>query len=147
MVLEAIFGLGYWLPLGIVGIILAISLPSMFIAALKLRMRNLAPILDGNGWAVNSKSIVNMAFGRHLTHMARLPRGSKFCKIEKFPENKTLRNLIIFTIFAVAVIGSGLYCSGVFTKCDNKTSVQPAKVQVEKAPVQTQQPAKPTEQK
>ena len=147
MVLEAMFGLGYWLPLGIVGIILAISLPSMFIAAIKLRMRNLAPILDGNGWAVNSKSIVNMAFGRHLTHMARLPKGSKFCKVEKFPENKTLRNLIIFTIFAVAIIGSGLYCSGVFTKCDDKASPQkPTTVQVEKAPVQTPTTT-PTEQK
>ena len=140
MVLEAIFGLGYWLPLGIVGIILAISLPSMFIAALKLRMRNLAPILDGNGWAVNSKSIVNMAFGRHLTHMARLPKGSKFCKIEKFPENNTLRNLIIFTVFAALAIGGGLYFGGVFDKkCKNPTEQPQANVKVEQQKQSEQQ--------
>jgi hypothetical protein len=38
------------------GVILVISLPSVIIAALKLRKRNLGPILDGNGWAVNAKA-------------------------------------------------------------------------------------------
>jgi len=69
--IEAFLGLGYWLPLGIIGIILAISLPSMILAALKLRMRNLAPLLDANGWAVNNKAGVSIAFGTHLTQTAK----------------------------------------------------------------------------
>ncbi len=71
LVINAFLGLGYWLPLGIIGLLLAISLPSMIVAALKLRMRNIAPLLDANGWAINSKACVGMAFGSHLTQTAR----------------------------------------------------------------------------
>ena len=42
------------MPLGVVGLVLLISGPSMLIAFLKLRQRNLGPILDANGWAVNT---------------------------------------------------------------------------------------------
>ena len=76
MFLEFVFGLGIWLPLGVAGIILAISLPSVAIAAIKLRLRSLAPLLDANGWAVNGTARVGIAFGRGLTKLACLPRGS-----------------------------------------------------------------------
>src|SRR5262249_54282119 len=42
-------GLGVWMPLGIIAVLLLISGPSMLIAWLKLRQRNLGPILDANG--------------------------------------------------------------------------------------------------
>ena len=77
MFLEFVFGMGIWLPLGVVGIVLSISLPSVLIAAIKLRARNLAPILDANGLAFNGKAKVGIAFGHGLTKLARLPRGSK----------------------------------------------------------------------
>jgi hypothetical protein len=51
------------LPLIIVAIMLVISLPSMFIDALKLRQRTLGPILEGNGWAVNGGVKINIPFG------------------------------------------------------------------------------------
>ena len=70
LVIEAFLGMGHWLPLGILGIILAISLPSMLVAWLKLRLRNIAPLLDANGWAINNKACVNMTFGAHLTQTA-----------------------------------------------------------------------------
>jgi hypothetical protein len=63
-VLQAFFGLGIWMPLGVVAFILAISGPSMLIAWFKLRQRNLGPILDANGWAVNAKAKLNIPFGR-----------------------------------------------------------------------------------
>lgn len=56
-----------------VGIILVISGPSMFIAWLKLRRRNLAPILNANGWAINAEAIVNVPFGKTLTQEAQFP--------------------------------------------------------------------------
>ncbi|MGN0190251.1 MAG: hypothetical protein ACI39U_01215 [Candidatus Cryptobacteroides sp.] len=64
-----------WLQLlaTILGIILIISGPSMVMAWLKLRKRNLAPILNANGWAVNSSVIVNVRFGQKLTSVAKLP--------------------------------------------------------------------------
>lgn len=113
MVLDALFGLGYWLPLGLVGIVLAISLPSMFIAWFKLGMRNLAPILDGNGWAVNGKSVINISFGSHLTKVARLPRGSRV-RADIFRERHTFRNALLCVVAAACVAAGALYYFGYF---------------------------------
>ena len=118
MVLDAIFGLGLWLPLGVLGVVLAISLPSMCIAALKLRMRNLAPLLDGNGWAVNSKACINMTFGAHLTKMAYIPKGSKLCTVEEFPNKSIFLRVFVIALFATICIGGYLYYSGFFCKKD-----------------------------
>jgi hypothetical protein len=35
--------------------------------------RNLGPILDANGWAVNTRARINVPFGATLTSVARLP--------------------------------------------------------------------------
>ncbi|HET9987277.1 MAG TPA: hypothetical protein VFQ65_02135, partial [Kofleriaceae bacterium] len=71
--LSMMFGLGAWLPIGVLGLLLLISGPSMLLAWLKLRRRNLGPILDANGWAVNSRAKINVAFGAALTELAKLP--------------------------------------------------------------------------
>jgi hypothetical protein len=65
-------------PLVIICIMLIISTPSMAIAWLKLRKRNLGPILDANGWAVNAKAKMNVPFGGALTGVAALPPGATF---------------------------------------------------------------------
>jgi hypothetical protein len=70
-------GLGLWIPLGILSLILAISGPSMLIAWLKLRQRNLGPILDANGWAVNALARINVPFGGSLTKVALVPLVSR----------------------------------------------------------------------
>lgn len=75
--LQAFFGLGLWMPLGLVGLMLLISGPSMLIAALKLRQRNLGPLLDANGWAINGRVRLNIPFGGSLTRLAELPPGSE----------------------------------------------------------------------
>ena len=54
-------------------IILIISGPSMIMAWLKLRKRNLAPVLNANGWALNQRLIVNTKFGATLTGIAKYP--------------------------------------------------------------------------
>ena len=54
-------------------LILVISLPSMFLAWRKLRKRDLGPVLNANGWAINSNVLVRTAFGRHLTQVAKAP--------------------------------------------------------------------------
>lgn len=76
LMLQAFFGLGWLMPIGLLGLILLISLPSMFIAWLKLRHRTLAPLLDASGWAVNSQVKINTIFGATLTQVACIPRGS-----------------------------------------------------------------------
>lgn len=59
--------------LAVLGIVLVISGPSMFLAWTKLRKRNLAPVLNANGWAVNADVMVNMMFGSALTQQAQFP--------------------------------------------------------------------------
>ncbi len=69
--------LGWWIPVGVLGLILAISGPSMLIAWLKLRQRSLAPILDASGWAINGRLRLNVPMGRVVSRTARLPRGAR----------------------------------------------------------------------
>ena len=57
-----------------IALVVVISGPSMLLAWLKLRKRNLGPVLNANGWAINSKIIVNIKFGATLTHLAKYPK-------------------------------------------------------------------------
>ena len=66
-------GLGCWGWLVIPGLLLVISGPSMILAWMKLRKRNLAPLLNANGWAINADAIVNVLFGNTLTEQAQFP--------------------------------------------------------------------------
>jgi hypothetical protein len=85
-----IVGLVWWqIPLAFIAILLAISAPSMLIAWLKLRRRNLGPILDANGWAVNARAKMNVPFGGALTGVAALPPGSQRDLVDPFAEKKS----------------------------------------------------------
>ncbi|MCQ2058364.1 MAG: hypothetical protein MJY71_00840 [Bacteroidaceae bacterium] len=55
-------------------ILLLISGPSMFIAWGKLRKRDLGPVLNANGWAINARVLVNVRFGHTLTSLAKYPK-------------------------------------------------------------------------
>jgi Flp pilus assembly protein protease CpaA len=57
-----------------VGLLLLVSGPAMILAWLKLRRRNIAPLLNANGWAVNASSKVSIPFGATLTEMVRFPK-------------------------------------------------------------------------
>ncbi len=73
-VVTGFLSLSWWqMPLAVLGLIVLVSGPSMLIAALKLRTRNLGPILDACGWAVNTRLRINIPFGTALTALARLP--------------------------------------------------------------------------
>ena len=71
---KGVAALAWWqLILAIVAILLVVSGPSMVLAWLKLRQRNLAPLLNANGWAINADAIVNAMFGSSLTDQAQFP--------------------------------------------------------------------------
>lgn len=77
-VAAGFLSLKWWqMPLAFLGVILLVSGPSMLLAWFKLRKRNLAPILDANGWAVNTEARINIAFGTALTQLAVLPKGAQ----------------------------------------------------------------------
>ena len=88
-------------PLVIVGIMLVISAPSMAIAWLKLRKRNLGPILDANGWAVNAKAKMNVPFGGALTGVAALPPGSTFGAADEYAEKPSVWPKLLGFAFAL----------------------------------------------
>ena len=56
-----------------VGLMLMVSGPAMILAWLKLRRRNIAPLLNANGWAINASSKISIPFGETLTDMAKFP--------------------------------------------------------------------------
>ena len=86
-------------------IMLLISGPSCFIAWSKLRKRNLGPVLNANGWAINSKVLVNIIFGGKLTTVARYPKlNISDPYLQKVPAWKKWLGWIIFILVALAVV-------------------------------------------
>ena len=107
-VVSGFMNLTWWkMPFAISGLLLLISGPSMIIAYIKLRKRNLAPILDANGWAINARVIVNIQFGKTLTHLADLPEGAKINMNDPF----TKKGHPLWQILLVlsAILGSCLF--------------------------------------
>jgi hypothetical protein len=89
------------MPLALVGLVLLISGPSMVIAYMKLRQRNLAPILDANGWAINTLAKINIPFGTSLTSTAKLPPGAERSLQDPYAEKK--RPWKAYAVLAVLV--------------------------------------------
>jgi len=87
--------------------LLLISGPSMVMAFLKLRKRNLAPLLDANGWAINANVIVNIPFGNTLTHIAELPAGAKVNLNDPFTKKK--KPFLPYLLFICILIGMALF--------------------------------------
>lgn len=86
-IVSGILGLEFWqIPLALLGLILLISGPAMLLAWFKLKKRNLGPVLDANGWAINARARINIPFGTSLTKLARLPEGSRRSLADPYEE-------------------------------------------------------------
>lgn len=111
--LQAFFGLGSWMPVGLLGLVLLISGPSVLIAGLKLRRRNLGPILDADGWAVNAQARINIPFGRSLTTLATLPPGATRDLRDPFAQPRSRwPYAVAFVLVALAATFSALVLTG-----------------------------------
>lgn len=102
--------------------------PSVFIAWSKLRKRNLGPILNANGWAINSNVLVNTNFGATLTHLAKYPKldlkniSDPFADEETPWWKKLFRGFIILVVVGLIVLGIMLMLHvGPFAKYYNLT--------------------------
>lgn len=102
-ILGLFFGLGAWMPLGFAGVLLLISGPSMILAYMKLRKRNIGPLLNAEGWAINGRLKINVPFGATLSHLSALPEGSIRHIVDPFAEKK--RPWWLYIVI-VAVIGA-----------------------------------------
>ena len=102
-ILSGIFGLGKWAPLGVLAIMLAISAPSMLLAYMKLHRRNLGPLLDANGWAINALTRINVPFGTVLTERAAVPPGAERSLADPYAEKRRPWKLYLVLVVIVAI--------------------------------------------
>ena len=104
------------IPLVIILFMLLISAPSMAIAWLKLRKRNLGPILDANGWAVNARAKMNVPFGGALTGVAALPPGSTFAAADEYAEKPAVWPKLLLVLFVAWWVYSFVDDTGILNK-------------------------------
>jgi hypothetical protein len=117
VIFTKLFDLPKWeIPLVIVIIVIGISMPSVIMAWLQLRKRNLGPILDANGWAVNAKAKMNVPFGASLTQIATLPPGSQRDLVDPFAEKKSPWPKIILALIILLVLVYGWWYFGKLDK-------------------------------
>lgn len=90
-------------------IIVVVSGPSMFIAWTKLRRRNLGPVLNANGWAINAQVRINTAFGATLTSLAKYP-------LVKLPDPYADKKMACWKKWLIAIVVlAGIFCALYFT--------------------------------
>jgi hypothetical protein len=112
-IITGVLTLKWWqIPMAFAGLILIISGPSMIIAYFKLRKRNLAPILDANGWAINAKAMINIPFGHTLTSLARLPDGAQLSLQDPFAEKQRPWKAYVIAFAAVILAGLVIWQTG-----------------------------------
>jgi hypothetical protein len=94
------------MPLAIAALLFTVSIPSMIIAWLKLRKRNLGPILDANGWALNALAKINVPFGASLTKLATLPPGAQRNLFDPFAEKQRPWGLYVTVVAILSLAGA-----------------------------------------
>ena len=133
---TGILRLPVWqIPLVFVGIILLVSLPSMTIAWLKLRKRNLGPILDANGWAVNARARMNVPFGASLTQVAAVPTSAHLDRMtDPFADKKSPWPRLVVAAIVLLFIYTILSKTGYIYQWTKGRLGEPRQSQAENAP-------------
>src|SRR5690606_17225150 len=105
--LSAFVALSWWqMPLALLGLLMVVSGPSVLLAWLKLRQRSLAPILEANGWAVNSRIPLSVGFGESLTHLPRVPTTARVLRRDPYERpNRSLQ--VAVTVLVLVSLGVG----------------------------------------
>ncbi len=113
---KSIATTAWWaLPVAIISLLLVVSGPSMILAWMKLRKRNLAPLLNANGWAINADAIVNVLFGNTLTEKAQYPivkMKDPHAKIKKLTKGNKWAIAIAAILIIIAAAALALYLCG-----------------------------------
>ena len=137
-IFEEFVSLEWWqLILVFIGILLTISGPAMVMAWLKLRRRNISPLLNANGWAINASAKISIPFGETLTDIAKFPKIKIKDPYAKSSLPVWLKWLLSF--FAIAVVLAGLWLGNLLAwagfssplSCFKKDKVEVVAVQLE----------------
>ncbi|MBQ8336636.1 MAG: hypothetical protein IJY44_03790 [Bacteroidaceae bacterium] len=111
-IFKGVFALKWWqLIAAFIGIMLVISGPAMVMAWMKLRRRNIAPLLNANGWAINAASKISIPFGETLTDIAHFPK----LKLKDPYARKGIPAWlkVIISLISVAVVLAGLWLGNI----------------------------------
>lgn len=121
-IIGAFMSLTLWQkPLALLAVMLLISGPSILVAWLKLRQRNLGPILDANGWAVNGRVKINIPFGGALTSVAKLPPNAERTLDDPYAEKSHAKGWITLAIVAILMVLAAWYWHSSSQKGTNAT--------------------------
>ena len=118
-IFKGLFALTWWqLIMLFVGIILVISGPAMVMAWMKLRRRNIAPLLNANGWAVNANSKISIPFGETLTEIAKYPK----MKLDDPFAKKGMKSWQKWglTVLLLIAVVAGLWLGNILTRVSPK---------------------------
>jgi hypothetical protein len=116
-VVTGFLKLGWWqMPFAVLGIVLVISGFSMIIAWLKLSQRNLGPLLDANGWAINTRAKINIPFGSTLTEIADLPEGAECLLQDPYARKKRRWPFIVIALILLVIFLYFAYQAGMLFK-------------------------------
>ena len=105
-----------WALLIVPAILIVVSGPSMILAWMKLRKRNLAPLLNANGWAINADAIISVLFGNTLTEQAQFPvlkLADPHAKIKKLSKGGKWAIAIAAILLGIAAAVVALWLMGV----------------------------------
>lgn len=106
-IVKGAIALGLWkLLLVIIAIMLIISLPSVILTWIRLRKRDLGPVLNSNGWAINAASFVNVKFGRNLTKLVKYP---SLASVDPEEARKARRRKAIWTIVFLLLLAGAFF--------------------------------------
>ena len=92
-----------------IGLMLMVSGPAMVLAWLKLRRRNITPLLNANGWAINASSKISIPFGETLTDMAKFPKLKLKDPFAKRQMPAWKRMCIAIALLAVGFVGLWMF--------------------------------------
>ena len=110
---KGVIALKWWqVIIAFMGVLLVISGPAMIMAWLKLRRRNIAPLLNANGWAINAASKISIPFGETLTEQAKYPK----LKLKDPYARKGIApwKAWLISISVLIVVCAGLYLGNIF---------------------------------
>ncbi len=112
--MAGLFTLAWWqFPIVVAGLMLLVSGPAVIMAWFKLRSRNLGPILDANGWAINARARINIPFGTSLTQVAELPANAERSLADPYAEKQTpwgsYGMLLAVAVFAIVAWQQGWF--------------------------------------
>lgn len=103
--IGGLFGLKWWqIPLALLALMLVISGPAVVLAWFKLHSRNLGPILDANGWAVNARARINIPFGTSLTQLAKLPDGAERALTDPYADKPSRVPYLVATLVLLVLV-------------------------------------------